>query len=284
LNALEIKGLTKTYPGFTLDNVTFNVPAGSIVGFVGENGAGKSTTLNAALGIIKSETGEVNFFGGQKISNREVRENIGVVLDSGGFPDVLRPMDLHKVLSKIYTSWDKDKFYLYLNQFKLPADKRIKQFSRGMKMKLSIAAAMSHNAKLLILDEATGGLDPIVRDEILDMFLDFVQDEERAILTSSHITADLEKAADYIVFIHEGRVVFDKPKDELKYKYGIIKCGKAVFDSLEPDDVIAWRKQDYEWQALTADKEKALRKYPKAVVDAAAIDEIMLMYVKGEVK
>ena len=147
-----------------------------------------------------------------------------------------------------------------------------------------IAVALSHHSELLILDEATSGLDPVVRDDILDMFLNFVQDENNSILVSSHITSDLEKVADYIVFIHNGKVVFNKPKDELKYKYGIIKCGAAQFDAIDKNDIIAYRKQDYEWQVLIADKSKAQKKYPKAVIDPATIDDIMLLYVKGESK
>jgi ABC-2 type transport system ATP-binding protein len=153
-----------------------------------------------------------------------------------------------------------------------------------MKMKLSIAVALSHGSKLLILDEATSGLDPVVRDDILDMFLDFVQDESNSILVSSHITSDLEKVADYIVFIHNGKVVFNKPKDELRYKYGIIKCGAAQFDALDKQDIVAYRKQDYAWEVLVADKGSAQKKYPNAVIDPATIDDIMLLYIKGERK
>ncbi len=153
-----------------------------------------------------------------------------------------------------------------------------------MKAKLSIAAAFAHHPELLILDEATSGLDPVVREDILDMFLDFVQDEEHAVLVSSHITSDLEKVADYIVFIHEGRLIFSKPKDELLESYGIVKCGAAQFQKIDPKDMIAYRKQDYEWQVLVADRNSAKKKYPKAMVIPATIDEIMLLYVKGETK
>ncbi len=197
---------------------------------------------------------------------------------------MLSARKLNRILSKIYQTWDEHKFFSLLEKMSLPADKKIKQFSKGMKMKLSIAAALSHDSRLLILDEATSGLDPVVRDDILDLFLDFVQDENHSILVSSHITSDLEKAADYIVFIHKGKVVFCKSKDELRYQYGIIRCGSAQFDAIDKDEVIACRKQDYEWDVLVADREKAQKKYPKAVIDPASIDEIMLLYVKGETK
>ena len=185
-------------------------------------------------------------------------------------------------MKNIYRSWDETAYFRLLKRFSLPLDKRIKQFSKGMKMKLAISVALSHHSKLLILDEATSGLDPVIRDDILDMLLDFVQDEDHSILVSSHITSDLEKIADYIVFIHEGRVVFSKPKDELIEQYGIIKCGAAQFGALEKTDVIAYRKMDYEWQVLVAGREKIQKKYPKAMVVPATIDEIMLLYVKGE--
>lgn len=185
-------------------------------------------------------------------------------------------------MKDIYRSWNSQTFLNLLEKFSVPANKPVKQFSKGMKMKLAIAVALSHNPRLLILDEATSGLDPIVRDDILDLLLDFVQDEDHAILVSSHITSDLEKIADYIVFLHKGKVIFAKPKDELTEQYGIIKCGAAQFETLDKSDLIVCRKMDYEWQALVADRDKMQKKYPKALVVPASIDEIMLLYVKGE--
>ena len=185
-------------------------------------------------------------------------------------------------MKDIYHSWEEHTFLNLLKKFSLPTDKPIKQFSKGMKMKLAIAVALSHNSKLLILDEATSGLDPIIRDDILDILLDFAQDETHSILISSHITTDLEKIADYIVFIHEGQVVFSKLKDELIEQYGIIKCGAAQFEALDKLDIIVYRKMDYEWQGLVADRAALKKKYPKTLIDSASIDEIMLLYVKGE--
>lgn len=284
-NALVVNGLTKKYKDFVLDNISFSVPYGAIVGLIGENGAGKSTTINAILGLISKNAGNIEILGRNDTEiDESIRNQIGVVFDGNNYPDVLSAKKLNNVFKKIYTTWDESKFFSLLKKMSLPADKKIKEFSKGMKMKLSIAVAFSHNSKLLILDEATSGLDPVIRDDILDMFLDFVQDENNSILVSSHITSDLEKVADYIVFIHNGKVVFSKPKDELRYKYGIIKCGAAQFDAIEKKDIIAYRKQDYEWEVLVADKDKAQRKYSKAVIDPATIDEIMLLYVKGETK
>ncbi len=284
-NALVVNDVTKKYRDFVLDQVSFSVPCGTIVGLIGENGAGKSTTINAILGLINRDSGNIELLGeADPQSNDSIRNQIGVVFDGNNYPDVLSARKLNRVFGNIYSAWDERKFFSLLEKMSLPTDKKIREFSKGMKMKLSIAAALSHNSKLLILDEATSGLDPVVRDDILDMFLEFVQDENNSVIVSSHITSDLEKVADYIVFIHKGKVVFCKSKDELRYKYGIIRCGAAQFDAVDKDEVIAYRKQDYEWEILIADREKAQRKYPKAVIDPATIDEIMLLYVKGETK
>ena len=268
-NAFVVSGLTKSYQDFVLDHVSFTVPGGSIVGLIGENGAGKSTTINAALGLVGKEDGMVSILGKEELDG-DVKEQIGVVFDGSNYPEILSPRKLNRVMKNIYRTWD-EQTYLRL----------LKQFSKGMKMKLAISAALSHHSRLLILDEATSGLDPVVRDDILDMLLDFVQDEGHSILISSHITSDLEKIADYIVFIHEGKVAFEKSKDELTERYGIIKCGAAQFDALDKSDIIAYRKMDYEWQILVSDREKMQKKYPKAPVVPAAIDEIMLLYIKG---
>ena len=280
-NALTVSGLTKTYPDFVLDQVSFSVPSGSIVGLIGENGAGKSTTINAALGLIQKEAGQVSVLGKDGLDD-DTKEEIGVVFDGSNYPEILSPKKLNGVMKNIYRSWDETAYFRLLKRFSLPPEKRIKQFSKGMKMKLAISVALSHHSKLLILDEATSGLDPVIRDDILDMLLDFVQEEDHSILVSSHITSDLEKIADYIVFIHEGKVVFSKPKDELVEQYGVLKCGAAQFDALDKADIIVYRKMDYEWQVLVSDREKMQKKYPKAMVVPATIDEIMLLYVKEE--
>ncbi len=280
-NALTISGLTKTYPDFTLDNVSFAVPSGSIVGLIGENGAGKSTTINAALGLIRKEAGQVSILGKEKIDD-DTKERIGVVFDGSNYPEILSPKKINRIMKNIYRSWNEQIYFRLLKQFSIPLDKQVKQFSKGMKMKLAISAAFSHQSNLLILDEATSGLDPVMRDDILDMLLEFVQEEERSILVSSHITSDLEKIADYIVFIHKGKVVFSKPKDALMEQYGMIKCGTAQFEALDKADITAYRKMDYEWQVLITNREKMERKYPKAMIVPATIDEIMLLYIKGK--
>lgn len=281
-NILEVRNLTKQYADFTLDHVSFSIPKGTIMGLIGENGAGKSTTINAILDLIHKDDGTVTFWGQELSSAKQLKEDIGVVFDGINFYETLTATKVGKISQAAYKQWDDCLYREYLNRFQLPADKEIKTFSKGMKMKLCIAVALSHRPKLLILDEATSGLDPVMRDDILDVFLEFVQDEEHSIMISSHITTDLEKVADTITFIHQGKVLFCKAKDELRYQYGIIRCGAAAFDEIDKSEILAYRKEDYQWNVLVADKEKARRRYKNAVVDDAAIDDIMLLYVKGE--
>ncbi len=281
--ALEIKGIGKKYPDFTLDEVSFNVPKGSIVGLIGENGAGKSTTISIALDLVHKESGEVVFWG-QEIPTDDHRwkEDVGVVFDGVNFHETLTPLKIGKILSAGYEQWNDAVYQGYLERFQLPQEKEIKKLSKGMRTKLCIAAALSHDPKILILDEATSGLDPVMRDDILDVFLDFVQDENHSILMSSHITTDLEKVADYIVFIHQGKIILSKSKDELIYNYGIIRCGSALFESIDKSEVLAYRKCDFQWEVLVEDKEKFKRRYKEAVIDDASIDDILLLYIKGE--
>lgn len=279
---LQVENLTKQYTSFKLDHVSFSVPKGTIMGLIGENGAGKTTTLNAILDLINKDDGKVAFWGQELSSSKQLKENIGIVFDDINFYEALTPSKVGKISSAAYRQWDERLYQDYLKRFQLPADKKIKSLSKGMKMKLGIAIALSHKPKLLILDEATSGLDPVMRDDILDVFLEFVQDEDHSILMSSHITTDLEKVADYITFIHEGKVLFCKTKDELRYHYGIIRCGAANFDQIDREEVLAYRKDDYQWNVLVADKDKARKKYKNTVVDDATIDDIMLLYVKGE--
>ena len=281
-NILEVKNLTKKYADFTLDHVSFSIPKGTIMGLIGENGAGKSTTIRAILDLIHKDDGTVTFWGQKLSSTKQLKEDIGVVFDDINFYETLTAAKVGKISQTAYKQWDERLYRGYLNRFLLPADKEIKTFSKGMKMKLCIAVALSHKPKLLVLDEATSGLDPVMRDDILDIFLEFVQDEGHSIMISSHITTDLEKVADNITFIHQGKVLFCKAKDELLYQYGIVRCGAAVFDEIDKSEILAYRKEDYQWNVLVADKQKARRRYKNTVVDDATIDDILLLYVKGE--
>lgn len=282
-NAIEIKGLNKKFEDFELKNVSFNVPKGCIVGFIGENGAGKTTTLKAILNLINRDSGIIKILGLDTIAEeKKAKENIGVVLDGCNFHDNLKPNDISKMMASIYENWNQGHFQQYLAKFKLSDNQIIKEYSRGMKMKLQIAVALSHEPKILILDEATSGLDPIVREEILDVFMEFIQDEEHAILISSHITSDLDKIADYIVFIHQGEILLDEEKETLLSTRGILKCGEEDFRKLEKEEYIRYRKNHFSFEVLVNDKSAIRRKYPDAVVDSVTIEEIMLFYIKGE--
>ena len=284
-SVLEINNLTKDFGDFLLDKVSFSIPQGTIMGLIGENGAGKTTTINLVLNELEKDAGTITIFGKDHLEHEtEVKNAIGVVFDDCPLPDLFSTMEIEEVMKNIYPSWDRGAFRKYLSEFELPTGKPVKDLSRGMKIKLSFAIALAHNPKLLILDEATSGLDPVMRDEILDILLDFVQDETHSVLFSSHITSDLEKIADYITFIHKGRVLFYKTKDELIYNYGIIHCTTACFEDLDKSEIIAYRKRDYEWQVMVADRETAQRKYEDCVVDNATLDDIMLFYVKGELQ
>lgn len=279
-NNILVRDLCKRYDDFLLNHVSFQVPKGRIVGFIGENGAGKSTTINLILDEIKADSGHIELFGKEN-TTPAVRENIGVVFDECNFHDVLNTGDIEKILSGVYPSWGSSLYHAYLKKFQIPERKTIGSFSKGMKMKLSIICAMAHRPKLLILDEATTGLDPVVRDEILDLFLEFIQDEECSIFFSSHITSDIQKIADYVILIHQGKIVFEEQKDDLVYHYGIMKCGKEKFASISPEDYIVHRMTNMSAECLVRDKEAVRRKYRDVVVDNATLEDIMLFYIKG---
>jgi ABC-2 type transport system ATP-binding protein len=281
-NLLEIRGLCKHYPSFSLENVGFSLPAGSIMGFIGENGAGKTTTLKLILNEVRRDAGKIRIFGKDNIRDElEVKKQIGVVFDESYFYEELTAADVGKILKRVFQTWDQPLYEKYQKDFELPKKKKIKEYSKGMKMKLSIASAIAHHPRLLILDEATSGLDPVVRSDILDLFLDFIQNEECGVLFSSHITTDLERVADYVTFLHKGRVVFSKPKDELIDRCGIVKCGASRFSGLDKSGFLRWRRGEAECEALVADRDEARRKYPGLVIDNASLDDIMLLYVKG---
>lgn len=282
---LELQEVSKAYrrSDFKLDKVSFRLPYGAIMGFVGENGAGKTTTIDCILNTIRRDEGNILLFGKEmRDGDKELRENIGVVYDGDNFPGYLNPAQLSAIMGGLYKQWDNGLFLDYLKRFHLPQKKKIKTYSRGMTMKLAIAAALSHHPKLLILDEATSGLDPVMREEILEVFLEFIEEEEHSILLSSHITSDLEKIADYITFIHEGRIILTASKNELAYEYGIMRCKESQFKEMDKEDVVAYRKRDFQTDVLTADAKKAERKYRDVVIDRVSIDEIMVMLVKGE--
>ena len=284
-NVIEVNGITKKYDGFLLDNVSFNVAKGSIMGFIGQNGSGKSTTINAIINIIRTDSGNIKVFG---MDNRkhetEIKKHISAVFDELPFHDELNADALNKIFRDIYFEWNSEIFRSYLDRFQLPRKKKFGQFSKGMKMKLQIAAALSHNAKLLILDEATTGLDPVVRNEILDIFLEFLQDEENSVFMSSHITTDIEKVADSVTFIDKGKILLSGFKDDILNSHGVIKCSKSDFNEIEKSDFISARVTDFGAEVLISDRKKALQKYSGAIIDPTTLEEIMLFYVNQNKK
>lgn len=282
-NILEVKNLSKKYQDFELKNVNIALPKGMIMGIIGENGAGKSTTIKSILNLTKIDSGEIKIFGlDHKKNEREIKEEIGVVLDDSFLSEYLTPNDINKMMKHIYKNWDETLYFKYIEDFHLPKDKISKDYSSGMKMKLKIAVALSHHPKLLILDEPTSGLDPVARNEILDIFQDFIQDENKGIFVSSHITSDLEHIADYITFINHGEVVLSKTRDELLENYGIVKCSAEEFQKIDPKDYVKYKKNRYEYEVLVENKFEFKKKYDVPIIDKPTIEEIMVIYIKGE--
>lgn len=284
-NAIEIKNVTKKYDGFTLDDISFNVPRGSIMGFIGQNGAGKTTTIRSLLNIIPINAGEITLLGMDHIRHEaEIKERLAVVFDELPFHDLFNAKDMGRIFKGLYQQWDDKLYYGYLERFQLPQKKKIGQFSKGMKMKLQIACALSHNAELLVMDEATTGLDPVVRSEILDIFLEYLQDEGHSILMSSHITSDLEKIADSVTFIDRGKILVSGYKDNVLENHGVIKCTKSDFKEIDPADYISARVSDFGAEVMTADRAAAAEKYSGLMIEPTTLEEIMVYYVHRTVK
>ena len=280
MNAIEIKELEKRYDGFRLGSFDLTLPSGCIMGLVGENGAGKSTTIKLIMNAIGRDAGEISVLGADNRSAgfRDVKEDIGVVLDEAYFPEVMSARNVGKVMALTYKNWDAAAFEGYLKKFSLAPDKIFKDYSRGMRMKLAIAAALSHGAKLLILDEATSGLDPMARDELLDIFNDFTRDENCSILLSSHIVSDLEKICDYIAFLHKGRLVLCEEKDRLLEEYTLIRLPEERLRELPEESVISRRASGYGTEALV------LRGgIPAAIpTEHTSLEDIILFLAKGD--
>lgn len=283
MNALELENVSKSFGDFSLRDVSFRVPMGSALGLIGENGAGKSTTISLILGLLDADGGQIRVLDRPQDENfTQVKEKIGVVLDESCFPDGINALQADRIAQCIYKNWNSATYFEHLRRFDLPPKKPFKDFSRGMKMKLSLAVALSHNAKLLILDEPTSGLDPVVRSEILDIFLEFISDGERSILVSSHITSDLERIADYITFIHQGKVLLSENKDEILYGYGIAKAGREQLHRVDRTLVAAIQDTPYGSEALILDRERFEREYPDIVLDPVDFDEMMVLLCRGQ--
>ena len=291
-NAIEVRNLTKKYDDFEIDNMCFDIPEGSIVGFIGENGAGKSTTMKAILGLVPTEAGEIRVLDhpiGKDSVDENWREQISVVFDECNFPNELKVKNINIIMKNIYRTWNENLFKEYLQKFELPVNKKVRELSKGMKMKLSIAAALSHDSRLLILDEATSGLDPVVRNEILDIFREYVEDENHTVFLSSHITSDIEKVADYIILIHKGNLLLMESKDKLLYEYGMVKCTKEQADKIPTGIIVGREDSSFGTSVLVRDRQSLkgsgfIDRYAgdiqQPVIDRVGIEDILLYVVK----
>lgn len=280
--AIDIKDLKKKYSVFELGSIDLEIPRGIIVGLIGENGAGKTTLIKSILNIINKDTGTIKIFGKDyKEFETEIKEDIGVVLDEEFFPELLCARDINLVMKDIYKNWDRKLFYKYLTDFQIKDNQAIKTLSKGMKKKLEIATALAHHPKLLILDEPTSGLDPVVRGEVLDIFMDFLKDEDNTVLLSTHITSDLEHIADRIVFIDKGCKVLDKDREELFDNYGILRCDNESLGKINQEDIVSYKKNKYDVSVLVNDIKKCRKKYNDFVIDKITLEELMVLMIKG---
>ena len=281
---IEIKNLIKRYDSnFQLGELSLDIPSGEIIGLIGENGAGKTTLIKSILGILQVNKGEIKIFGNDTIKNAaKIKEDIGVVLDNTFFPEILNAKDIDSIMKSIYQSWDSKLYYDYLKNFDIPVNSIIKKLSKGMRKKLEIAAALAHHPKILVLDEPTSGLDPVVRNEVLDIFLKFIEDDEHTILFSTHITSDLEHIADEIIFIDEGKVLLNKSRDDILDNYGILKCSLEEFSSIDKNDFVTYKKNKYSYDILVSDRNKVSKKYKDMVVDKITLEDLMVLMIKGD--
>ncbi|WP_075980243.1 ABC transporter ATP-binding protein [Bacillus massilinigeriensis] len=280
---LEIQNLCKNYKDFSLNNISMSLDRGFIMGFIGPNGAGKSTTIKLIMNLISKDSGEIRVFGQDHKKNEiKIKERIGFVYDESHYYEDLTILQMKKIISKFYKKWDDNAFYQYIKAFNLPINKKIKDLSKGMKMKFSLAIALSHHAELLIMDEPTSGLDPLVRSELLDILMDLIQDERKGILFSTHITSDLDKIADYITLIHEGEVILSLPKDEIFEQYGIIKGRKEFLTEQTRKYFIGIKENEYGFEGLVRDKTECKRKFgPNIIVEKPNLEDVMLFYTRG---
>lgn len=277
-NTAALRGITKQYKDFTLGPVDMTVPAGSIVGLIGENGAGKTTLLKILCGVNRADDGTVALLDGAP-TDPAARARIGVVFEDAFFYESFTAAQVGRSLASVFGArWRDEAFAAYLRRFGLDAGKKLKEYSRGMRLKLSLAAALAHDPELLVLDEATAGLDPVVRGELMDLFLEFIQDERHSIIMSSHITADLEQVADSIAYLHNGQLLFHENKDELLQSYGVLHCGESLLPSLPAGLVVFTRRGAYGCESLVRERRTVQELLPEAVCDAAGLDDIMRFY------
>ena len=284
-NVIEVEGLCKRYDGFAIENLNLSIPQGGIMGFIGANGAGKTTTIYSILNIIPVDAGRIRIFGKDyKKDEQEIKQDIGVVFDEMGYHEIMTPLQISRMMKFIYHNWSETEFAKYLDRFGLPYKKQCGTFSRGMRMKLQIAVALSHEAKLLLMDEPTSGLDPVVRNEMLDIFQEFVEEEDHTILLSSHIIEDLERIADEIAFIDKGRILLADNKDVILEQHAILKGKKQDISKIRSEDMVGVKRSAYGVEILVHDASACRRRYPEFLCEPASLEDIMLCYVSRESK
>ena len=279
-NAVEIRGLCKSFGSFGIRDLDLDIPRGYVVGLIGENGAGKTTLIKCITGANIPDSGEVRLFGSQERDGSEGR--LGVVFDECHFFQQMNGEQIGKLMSSLFANWDDARYRTLMNDFGIPLDKRIKDYSRGMRMRIQVAVALSHSPDLVIMDEATAGMDPAARDEFLDLVMEYMQDESHTVLMSSHITSDLERIADYIVFIHQGRIVMNGPKDEILENYGIVKGSESAVLAVGRENIVSVKRDQFSTSALVRDRQGVAEAYPELVVDPASLDDIMVMVIRGD--
>ena len=281
---LEIKGLRKDFKDFSLKGISLTLEKGYIMGFIGPNGAGKSTTIKLIMNLLRKDAGEIKVSGKDNVRyEREIKNRIGFVFDENHFYEELTVSEMKWVLAHIYTKWDEKTFQKMMRDFQLPPDKKIKDLSKGMKMKFSLAVALSHHADLLIMDEPTSGLDPLIRSEFLELLSGTIQDENKAVFFSTHITSDLDKIADYVTLIHQGEILFSMPKDDLLNNYGIIKGDKGLLDQDTRKSFVGLKENRYGFEGLVKDRKAARRTFGgNILIEKPNIEDIMLYYTRRE--
>ncbi|TCO78027.1 ABC transporter ATP-binding protein [Marinisporobacter balticus] len=284
-NILEIKNVTKTFKGFELKNIGFHLEKGYIMGFIGPNGAGKTTTIKLIMNLIKRDTGIIKVFGLDNIKDEQcIKNRVGFVYGENYFYDELSLLEMKKIVAPFYSSWDDKQFYHYINKFNLPLNKKIKALSKGMRMKFALVLALSHNAEFIIMDEPTSGLDPVFRNELLGILYDLMQDENKGILFSTHITTDLDKIADYITFINNGEIIFSEQKDALLESYAIIKGSNEILDKDIMKEFVGVKENRFGFEALTKDIEKARQIFKnRVIIEKPSLEDIILYTVRGNV-
>ncbi|MBQ2217644.1 MAG: ABC transporter ATP-binding protein [Firmicutes bacterium] len=277
MNALEIRGLTKEYKDFKLDSLDLTLPAGCILGLIGENGAGKTTTIKAVLDIVKADSGDVTLLGRRREEIASIKEDLGIVLGEPGLSGCLTAVQVNRIMEGIFSGWNGDLFRSLAEQLDLPMNKKFKELSQGNRMKLGIAVAMSHGAKLLLLDEPTNGLDPVARDKVMNLLMEFTRDEDHAVLISSHIVSDLEKVCDYIAFLHEGKLMLCEEKDRLVEEYGVLHCKREDFEAIDPAAVIGCTDSAYGVSAVVK-RDAVPEGWPLSPV---SLEDLFVVMVKG---